>query len=549
MMSPQALATTYPTRINTFNTGLITPIVAAPSLATLGASGTPGTTRMTKRGTQIINYAEAEDDDDIYEDRPERGSVALQATQSSIGGTQSQPSALSLALGYDLSVDGIQKPVYILPAKEPRHPPIPPSLLNRSETQLEQAALLPECLVPIKLDMDIDSTRRLKDTFLWNINETLITPDHFAMTMCMDLDLPLNPFSAQIAAAIRGQAEEYAAVATVPLPEGAEFRTIIKLEICLRKSLYVDKFEWDVASISPLPPPPPTPPHHFQQHIPSFSSQPSQPNATATITEPQPTTAIAPSLTPETFARATCADLGLAGEFLPTIACAIYEASLLHKKTLLDSAAPLTPPENDAAFSAEAGWRIDQEALGAGWAPRIIALTREDLEKREGDRERQIRRLRREAGRYGGPFAGSVFGDLGGWGGIGGEETPGREGRGERKKRKRNRSLSPLGGARGTPMAGGGSSMGINGGQGGTGLQDWERQNWRCGWCSVPGTSTWGIRDGPFGLKVSSFSSPRRGPCPEISVLDGLTYGSLINSLYVTLVAICITHRDSYRNG
>ncbi|KAF8461886.1 hypothetical protein BDZ91DRAFT_735992 [Kalaharituber pfeilii] len=465
-MPPQALSTTYPTRLNTFNTGLITPIIAPPSLSL--AVGTPGTTRTTKRGTQIINYAEVEDDDDIYEDRPERGSVSLQNNPSSSGAAQQQPSALSQALGYDLSADGIQKPVYILPGKEPRRPIVPPSFLNRSEAQLHEASLLPEHLVPIKLDMDIDSSRRLKDTFLWNINETLITPDHFAMTMCMDLDLPPHPFSAQIAAAIRTQVEEYAAVATMPLPPGAEFRTIINLEICLRKFLYMDKFEWDVASISPPPP---------------ASDSPD---------------ANTPALTPESFARATCADLGLTGEFIPAIASAIYEAALSHKKGILESGGvPAAPPENDAAYSAEAGWRIDQENLGAGWAPRMLTLTKEDLEKREGDRERQIRRLRRETNRFGansvglGLGGGSVFGDLGDF------ETPGREGRGERKKRKRNRSLSPPAG-RGTPMANGGSSMGT---AGPGSMAEWERANWRCTWCSVPGTSTWAIRDGPFGPK------------------------------------------------
>ena len=483
----------------------------------------PGTTRTTKRGTQIINYAEAEEDDDIYEDNPSRGSIALQTTQSSAGAqhnNNNQPSALSQALGYDLSTDGIQRPCYILPGKEPRRPPIPPNFLNRSEQQVEQAALLPEILVPIKLDMDIDSSRRLKDTFLWNVNETLITPDHFAMTMCMDLDLPLNPFSAQIAAAIRNQVEEYTSVAVVPLPEGAEFRTIVRLEICLRKWLFVDRFEWDISSISPLAPAQTQPTQHAAPQ--QLSEQQSQSQAGSSVQTPAPpqqggekaviTTTSAPPhpmLTPEAFARATCADLGLTGEFIPTITSAIYEASLLHKKTLLDSHAPLTPPENDAAFSAEAGWRIDQEGLGAGWAPRMIALTREDLEKREGDRERQVRRLRREAGRYGVP-GGSVFGDLGGGvGGGGWDETPGREGRGERKKRKRNRSLSP--GRGGTPMVAGGSSMGMGvmnlngGGMGGQGvLQDWERANWRCAWCSVPGTSTWGIRDGPFGPRVGA---------------------------------------------
>ncbi|KAI5805432.1 hypothetical protein DFH27DRAFT_370806 [Peziza echinospora] len=450
MLPPQALSTTYPTRLNTFNTGLITPIITQPSLALV--AGTPGSTRTTKRGTQIINYAEAEEDDDIYEDRVDRGGSSIQQNPSQGGSTQQ--SALSQALGYDLSTDGIQRPVYVLPGKDPRRPPIPPSLLHRTETQLYQASLLPEHLVPIKLDIDIDSSRRLKDTFLWNINETLITPDQFALTMCLDLELPPHPFSAQIAANIRQQVEEYAPVAAMPLPPETEFRTIIKLEIYLRKYLYQDKFEWDIASLS--------------------------------------TTGNNPKLTPESFARTICVDLGLTGEFLPAIASAIYEASLTHKKNIIEAGGlPSTALENDAAFSAEAGWRIDQESLGAGWAPHIHILSREDLEKREGDRERQIRRLRRETARFG---MGNVFGDF--------MDTPdaGREGRGERKKRKRNRSLSPIGGSRSTPMQHGGSSIGAGSGGPG-GMADWERTNWRCAWCLVPGTSTWAIKDGPFGPK------------------------------------------------
>lgn len=40
-------------------------------------------------------------------------------------------------------------------------------------------ANLSEVLVPIRMDMDIDG-QKLRDTFLWNKNETLITPEMYA---------------------------------------------------------------------------------------------------------------------------------------------------------------------------------------------------------------------------------------------------------------------------------------------------------------------------------------------------------------------------------
>ncbi|EAA60481.1 hypothetical protein AN4320.2 [Aspergillus nidulans FGSC A4] len=128
-----------------------------------------------------------------------------------------------------------------------------------------------------------------------------------------------------------------------------------------------------------------------------------------------------------------------------------------------------TEIDNQAANGAEAGWRYDPEGLGDEWEPKVETLSKEEIEKREGDRERQIRRLRRETARFSSTagitpdFArhGGGFFDVD-------SETP--LGRGERNKRKRRfRSLSPSGrggtpGGRGTPDTGSGAGYGGGGG-------------------------------------------------------------------------------------
>lgn len=329
-----------------------------------------------------------------------------------------------------------------------------PWQIIRTEHQLLSASALPTVLIPIRLDLDLDppSRGRLHDSFLWNLHEVLITPDTFAITTCLDLDLPINPYASLISASIRDQISEYAPVATISLPEGSgEMRVVCNLNVNLGERVYADKFEWDLAG----------------------------------------------SLTPEYFARGVAADLGLAGEFVPAIAHAIHEFCLQKKKDLCETG--VTPDlENDAhRTDAEAGWRLDLESLGAEWEGRVETLTREEIEKREGDREREIRRLRRDTARLGG--SGTMNMPLI-WGAAVQGDVEEQMGRGSRVKRKRQRSLSPPSamGGRGTPSRTVTQSNGVGNG----GLAEWERQNWRCGWCGVSGTGTWGVREGPEGQKV-----------------------------------------------
>jgi chromatin structure-remodeling complex subunit SFH1 len=335
---------------------------------------------------------------------------------------------------------------------------------------------------------DLTPQFRLKDMFLWNLHESLVTPDQFAKLLVDELDLPIERkagFVHQIATQIRTQLEEYAGVALHPLfrssgstvPQGSQaqiqqadagaatpqpngtangvadgsrgvteapepeqddnvtavaemideegslnpddaYRCIVSLNVNIMNKLYTDKFEWSLLH----------PPGHA-----------------------------------ETFAKQTCADLGLAPEWVTAIAHAIYEAVLRLKKEACENGGLVGYGEldNDCAEGADAGWRYEPERLGEDWEPKIEILSKEEIDRREGDRERQVRRQRRETARFS-STANMISGlpqadyftnpDM--------SDQP--MGRGERSKKKRRfRSVSPT--ARDTPDAGYG---------GGTGLQE-----------------------------------------------------------------------------
>ena len=462
--------------------------------------------------------------------------------------------------------------------------------VRRTEKQLNAQSVLPLTLVPIRVDLDVPSftptpalpnpnpnmpptdaryrsseptpAYRLKDVFMWNLHETLITPEQFAHILILELDLP-NPVAStlQISNQIRQQLEEYAGVALHPLfhstnttttngnashttqtngsqsqsvpgtpasngvngsaqmnghtsapkrpsqditatasriPSSIElnpddtYRCIITLNINLQNKLYTDKFEWSLL------------------HPPGMA---------------------------ERFAKQTCADIGLTGEWIPAMTHAIYEAVLRLKKEACESGGLIGSAagygiENDTLDGQEAGWRYDPEHLADEWEPKLERLSKEEIERREGDRERQIRRLRRETAR----FSSTTNMDRGTSAQQGGyfdqpadrAETP--MGRGERSKKKRRfRSLSPLG-KNGTPGRSTPDQQVGYGGSGG-GLSEWERQTWRCSHCLVHGAATWAVRDGPHGPRVRSFFPSSLLFMSTCSLNSGLSLTGVIDSL------------------
>lgn len=581
---PQAFFSTYAPRLRTYANSLLTPVL--PS-----AQPTGPLSRTTKRGTTIINYAEDGYDYDDSDDDDRRRPTGLRSLRR-------EDSTSKFDVG-----DKVNKET----AEPVELPGIYRDWMNKSKQGLTDMqnyaqACLPLTLIPIRIDLDVPAFMpqpahppppqnapgidynapqykmgemtlpyRLKDTFLWNLHETLTTTDQFAATLVQDLDLPNRQHIAQeISKQIRTQLEEYAGVALHPL-----FHS--------QSSSAEPPARQNGTSIPATPLPPAfasnganTPVRTGLSHLPATPSRlsTSTPVPAAISASAQSTTADVTATaehvsadsddlnpddtyrciinlninlgnqlytdkfewsllhspgTAEAFSKQTCADLGLTGEWVPAMTHAIYEAVLRLKKEACESGGVISgwvgasamnsgDFPNDAAITAQgerAGWRYDPEHLADEWEPKIEILSREEIEKREGDRERQIRRLRRETARFS-SNTGMVGGVPAGFGFAGLiEQEEERMGRGERsKKKKRFRSLSPL--ARGgTP--GGRFTPDVGGGYGGGGsLAENERFTWRCSHCQIWGTSVWAVRDGPYGPRVSNSSL---GAVPSYNLL------------------------------
>ncbi|KAK8084458.1 SFH1 subunit of the RSC complex [Apiospora hydei] len=534
--APQAFLSSYAPRLRTYNNSLLTP-VAHPTQAVGPQS------RTTKRGTTVINYAEdGYDYDDDETDGDRRRPTGLRSLRR-----EDSTSRLDASdkVGKDtiapVDLQGIWRN-WMLKSR------------TRSDLNAQAQAAMPVTLIPIRIDVDIPAFMpaapfpptpgpgemtvpyKLRDIFLWNLHETVITTDQFAMALVQDLDLPNQvPIANEISKQIRTQLEEYAGVALHPLFHSEDATAVANGNVAAAAAA--------LRSVHDTPAMPGTP---LQQSSSSFVGGSNTPMLSAVDTPSKGPTASAlqvtataspiaadaddyspddtyrcivslslnlsssvysdkfewsllhPPGTAEAFAKITCTDLGLAGEWVPALTHAIYEAVLRLKKEACESGGLVAgwgamgaELPNDAAHGADAGWRYDPEHLAEDWEPKIEFLSKEEIEKREGDREREVRRLRRETARFS-----SNTGMLGGMplGTVEVEEE--RMGRGERSKKKRRfRSLSPLGRS-GTPGRG---TPDVGGYGGGGSLSDQERFNWRCLHCRVWGTSVWAVRKGPFG--------------------------------------------------
>ncbi|KAH7022957.1 hypothetical protein EDB80DRAFT_878466 [Ilyonectria destructans] len=551
---PQAFLSSYAPRLRGYNNSLLTPVL--PSSAPTGPIS-----RTTKRGTTIINYAEdGYDDLDDDSDDPRRRPTGLRSLRKEDSVSRQE---LADKAGKDtkdpVDVQGIWRDWMgkMRPVRSDQQNAAQANLpltLIPIRIDLDIPAFIPQAPFPApnpaSVDISLPQYRsqemtvpyKLRDIFCWNLHETLITTDQFAQTLVQDLDLPNRAIViAEISKQIRTQLEEYAGVALHPLfhteqpvPPTQQVTTAGAggtVNGTPRPSLVVKSRDDSPASAVRGPSRPDTP---AQTGGAATPTQTQAPDVTAEATPILPDSddynpddtyrcivnlslnlasmlytdkfewsLLHPPGTAEAFAKMTCADLGLTGEWVPAMTHAIYEAVLRLKKEACEAGGLVSgwgglqqELPNDAAHGADAGWRYDPEQLADEWEPKVEILSKEEIEKREGDRERQVRRLRRETARFssttgmlgGAPFGGPV------------EVEEERMGRGERSKKKRRfRSLSPLGrggtpGGRGTPDVGGYG--------GGGALTDQERLQWRCWHCRIWGTSVWAVRDGPAGPRT-----------------------------------------------
>jgi len=196
-----------------------------------------------------------------------------------------------------------------------------------------------DILVPIRIDLELEG-QKIRDTFTWNKNELLVTPEIFSEILCDDLDLNPTTFIPAISASIRQQLETHPS--DILYEENTDQRVIIKLNIHVGNVSLVDQFEWD-------------------------------------ISEPQNS--------PEEFAKTLAAELGLGGEFVTSIAYSIRGQLAWHQKTFAVIESPLPTVDCIVRPINEA----DQ------WCPFLETLTDAEMEKKIRDQDRNTRRIRRLA--------------------------------------------------------------------------------------------------------------------------------------------------------
>ncbi|CAI5757066.1 unnamed protein product [Candida verbasci] len=213
-----------------------------------------------------------------------------------------------------------------------------------------------DVLIPIKLNLENNSSHKLVDFFMWNLTNPIITPTQFAEILVNDLELPTQMIT-QITESIQNQIEEYKYVSNLNFPNNNSCNVIIDLQFNLNNQLFEDKFELNLN----------------QNEI-----------------------------TPELFADIVVSDLGLSLEFKTAIAHSLHEIIIKVKKEILEGSF-----NNEVHnFHFNKGIKISnclriftEVSVSNGndhWEPIIEILSAAEIEKRDAERIRNQRRLKRE---------------------------------------------------------------------------------------------------------------------------------------------------------
>ncbi|KAF5387369.1 hypothetical protein D9757_005766 [Collybiopsis confluens] len=409
----------------------------------------------SRRSRATINYAELDDDDDNNDDEKEKdytpdagalddaadgnfvsSRLARAAGRPSSRNVNVQPQAQTIP--QFIKSYPIQSTAAVISAAGPMvgfnygtNYPLSSSSSSSAAPYFSPSPLL----IPVRVEFDVpDAGLRIRDVFLWNIHEASplhtqsripqITPEVFAHQFCKDLEIPTTTWAETVANQIRAQVEDARGEAWVAWMDSwmgdmnelegdawgkdrdddgddinphsgesnpsiiPECRVLLSIDVQIASYHLTDHIEWDL--LSPL--------------------------------------------TPEQFSVQLCQDLGLSGEAIPLIACAVHEELCKHRKDVVEwgvasaiGAAGGGGGGGSGSANAESGVSgiVDRTGLGFGnlgrpsrerdgrypkplqsawrdWAEaeeyftRWEELTPEEVEKREVERERAGRRLRRE---------------------------------------------------------------------------------------------------------------------------------------------------------
>ncbi len=272
------------------------------------------------------------------------------------------------------------------------------------EEKLAERAQRSVALVPTRVEFEMDM-HRVRDCFVWNLHESLVTPEQFARTFCADLDLLLAPWADTVAAQIRAQLEDQDGVGSMELAVDRAARAETRSQNAVLFS----------ACVPGIPPLinrlPHQPPKHYMQVDNHYLFDHVEWD-------------LRPGLTPEEFTHQFCLDLGLAGEAEPLIAHAVHEEHMKHRKDAIEWGVIGRFPMEQAATVEDGskdksalGVMKGKTGLGLGWGrtpkegrgPRILRgvwrdraeaeefktrwemLSQEEVELREIERERATR--------------------------------------------------------------------------------------------------------------------------------------------------------------
>ncbi|PKI83376.1 Rps1p [Malassezia vespertilionis] len=199
----QAMYTTYPSQMRAGTTMLMQPIQRAGVDHDAERERENG---LRNRYHSAVYYGEDEDEDedDYEEDEEDEEYGASQRKRRR--GTRSESHATASPDAHargdveaeaELRLPGSQLGVPV-PSNQLVVRTAKPTVHSYfSGAQLAQQAAGVEMLVPIRIEFHTE-THRIKDVFMWNIYERLITPYQFAQIFLQDLDLPLHPYAVQI---------------------------------------------------------------------------------------------------------------------------------------------------------------------------------------------------------------------------------------------------------------------------------------------------------------------------------------------------------------
>jgi SWI/SNF-related matrix-associated actin-dependent regulator of chromatin subfamily B protein 1 len=229
-----------------------------------------------------------------------------------------------------------------------------------SREDVDAISEVPEVLVPVRLDFDVDKYR-LRDTFTWNLNEKHISIEQFTENLVEDFGIPLAESAQIISKSIREQVTDFQPHGFVDENADSRYidedmRILVKLDITIGQHNLVDQFEWDM---------------NCSQN------------------------------SPEKFAEIMCNELSLSGEFVTAIAHAIREQTQFFTKSLIIVGHPFDGrPVEDDDIRREICPTVEDivrpKTIIKDFSPVLFEIPEAELDRQDKDRERDSRRKRRQ---------------------------------------------------------------------------------------------------------------------------------------------------------